>query len=523
VTAAIIPARGGSRGVPRKNLQPIGDHLLLTRAIERARGAMSGVSQVYVSTDDPAIAAVARYAGAEVIERPEDLAGPDTTVAEVLRHAVSEIADPGPFLLWEPTAVGVPSEAGRRALRQTPAIVVAPMAKLAWTRTASGGWGLLGEAVNRQGRDAVAYVETGVFAVERGDALLGIIRSAQPNLIKVEPEQAIDVDTPLDLAQARIAERTRETVTLVPIVGHKVGTGHLRRCMTLADQFAPHPVTITPVPETGAEVPEFVWRWLEEGGYRHSRVVASWTDAVILDQLDTDRDLISAWREVAQVIVTLEDRGEGARHADATVNELYDDVAWPHRGTAGPKWAVLPPEFRAMRWGGPESRRVVLTFGGTDPASLTDAAVACLARPLAAMGLELHVVMPPGRETHLEMAGGGEPGVTIHRRPVMAEILAGARLAVTSAGRTVHEAACLGVPVVSIAANRREEEHSRVAGVAHLGPHWCLEWSGAAKAICALAEDPDELLRMSAAERRAVDGRGAARLVRLVEDLLTDW
>jgi len=82
---AVVPARGGSKGVPRKNLARVGGRTLLQRAIETARAAPS-VDRVVVSTDDPEIAAAARAAGAEVHDRPAELARDSSRVIEALRH-----------------------------------------------------------------------------------------------------------------------------------------------------------------------------------------------------------------------------------------------------------------------------------------------------------------------------------------------------------------------------------------------------------------------------------------------------
>lgn len=80
-TAALILARGGSKGVPGKNLRLVGGVALLARSIRAARAAQ-GVSGVWVSTDDAAIAALARAEGAGVIDRPAALSG-DTASSEV--------------------------------------------------------------------------------------------------------------------------------------------------------------------------------------------------------------------------------------------------------------------------------------------------------------------------------------------------------------------------------------------------------------------------------------------------------
>ena len=75
---AVIPARGGSKGVPAKNLAPVGGVPLVARAVRDCRAARL-VTDVVVSTDDQAIAAAAREAGAEVVLRPAAIAGDTAT------------------------------------------------------------------------------------------------------------------------------------------------------------------------------------------------------------------------------------------------------------------------------------------------------------------------------------------------------------------------------------------------------------------------------------------------------------
>ncbi|MEU3629412.1 acylneuraminate cytidylyltransferase [Streptomyces fradiae] len=84
---AVIPARGGSKGLPGKNLAPVGGVPLVARAV-RACLAARRVTHVAVSTDDPEIAAVASGAGAEVVARPAALAGDTATSEAALLHAL---------------------------------------------------------------------------------------------------------------------------------------------------------------------------------------------------------------------------------------------------------------------------------------------------------------------------------------------------------------------------------------------------------------------------------------------------
>ncbi|MEU7055344.1 N-acylneuraminate cytidylyltransferase [Streptomyces sp. NPDC046197] len=84
---AVIPARGGSKGVPAKNLAPVGGIPLVARAVRECRASRL-VTDVVVSTDDQAIAAAARQAGAEVVLRPAAIAGDTATSEAAVLHAV---------------------------------------------------------------------------------------------------------------------------------------------------------------------------------------------------------------------------------------------------------------------------------------------------------------------------------------------------------------------------------------------------------------------------------------------------
>ena len=95
----LIPARGGSKGIPRKNLVQVGGKPLLAWTVEAARGA-SELTRVVVSTDDDEIADAA---GVDVLRRSAELAADDTPMLDVVRHAVSELS-PDVVVLLQPTS-----------------------------------------------------------------------------------------------------------------------------------------------------------------------------------------------------------------------------------------------------------------------------------------------------------------------------------------------------------------------------------------------------------------------------------
>lgn len=93
---AVIPARGNSKGVPRKNLKPLLGRPLLAHMIEAATRAR-GVDRLIVSTEDDEIAAVARDHGAEVLAQPQALAEDGVPMIAVTKHVMDTLAAGG----WE--------------------------------------------------------------------------------------------------------------------------------------------------------------------------------------------------------------------------------------------------------------------------------------------------------------------------------------------------------------------------------------------------------------------------------------
>jgi len=89
----IIPARGGSKGIPRKNIRPFAGHLLIAYSIAAALQAET-VTRVIVSTDDEEIAEISRRCGAEApFLRPDELAADRTADLPVFQHALTWLED----------------------------------------------------------------------------------------------------------------------------------------------------------------------------------------------------------------------------------------------------------------------------------------------------------------------------------------------------------------------------------------------------------------------------------------------
>ena len=99
----LIPARGGSKGIPRKNLVELAGKPLVAWTIGAACAA-STLARVVVSTDADEIGVLARELGVDVLDRPGELAADETPMLDVVRHALGEIGECDVLVLLQPTS-----------------------------------------------------------------------------------------------------------------------------------------------------------------------------------------------------------------------------------------------------------------------------------------------------------------------------------------------------------------------------------------------------------------------------------
>ena len=101
---AIIPARGGSKGIPGKNIKNFEGKPLISHSIEYARNSKL-INETYVSTDDNQIAHISKTAGAKIIKRPASLATDTCTTESAIEHALDNIDNiPDIIILLQPTS-----------------------------------------------------------------------------------------------------------------------------------------------------------------------------------------------------------------------------------------------------------------------------------------------------------------------------------------------------------------------------------------------------------------------------------
>jgi spore coat polysaccharide biosynthesis predicted glycosyltransferase SpsG/GTP:adenosylcobinamide-phosphate guanylyltransferase len=482
---ALIPARGGSKQVVRKNLRLIAGQPLVAHAIDLARSA---ADTVIVSTDDADIAAVARLKGAGVVHRSAELASDEARVDDVVMAFRAN--HDGPLLVIQPTVVGVTVEQLAEFVAEwhadgmkTTRLMVTPSAHIYW----QNGEPLVDRA-NRQDITGPVLGEIGIrLYPERG------VTRFPDTWTFTGP--IVDIDTPGDLLVARhMMERKR--ILFRVLANQQVGHGHLRRVLTLAEELQHHDIGITLHPDTDANILDLIpQQW-------HAMEFAK-PDVLVNDTLDTSHSDFQ-WLDRSVSRIHFEDKGPGAQGA-TIINALY-----PGDGEyGGPDWFMLRPEFHVVPKTAGDG--VLITFGGTDPAGLTESMCKKL------VGLNPRVIAPPGRKL-----GDVPDSVVVVEGASVAEEIARAKVVVTGGGRTVYESLFAERPVVAVCQNPRESTHSHLnqgfgvypAGLAGFGG----EQSGALAALN-LMTDPRMWGEFHDRTRNVVDGKGVARCVTVVEEV----
>ncbi len=530
---AIVPARGGSKGVPHKNLRLLGDRPLLAYTAEIV--AESGIAdRLLISSDSEEVLRWAALHGYEGRQRPDELAEDASTISDVAVHLAEELDWHGDVGVFQPTSPFRSVESLHQALAEFRANPVDSLASV--EQEHHGFWfdefddlararPLFAQRVNRQWARHPVFRETGSIQLVRADVLREGRQIVTPNhrLFATPKGEGLDIDTNEDLVMAR---RRLETGTVIFRVraNARVGSGHVHHCLHLADELADQQLTFLL-----SDCDPFVAELVADHGYRSQDEGDLATDlkalagpagnVVVNDVLDTSEHEVLVQRSAGYRVVNIEDLGPGARLADWVVNALYpvQDGDGTHV-SSGPRYATLRSEFinlppKTVR---ERPERILITFGGTDPGGLAERCTRLLASNVDA---EVRVILglaAPDADLPANVV------VQRHVRSMAAEMME-ADLVLCAAGRTVYEAAAVGTPVAVLAQGAREATHSHLSfqsGVVFLGIGPLVDDQHVVGVVQRLLADHALRLELSERLRKSVDARGAARIGHRIRGLL---
>lgn len=341
----------------------------------------------------------------------------------------------------------------------------------------------------------------------------------------------------------------------------QIGSGHLTRCRTLADELrrrdadvrfvcrlhagnlvpslrdAGHAVAVLPAPASGGGQAAGYSAWLgvtpdEDAGETIEALRGFTPDCLIVDHYALDRAWERRLRPHAGRILAIDDLANRAHDCDVLLDQnwfggstarRYDGLLpEPCQRLLGPRYAVLHPRYsqqrRRLAPRDGQIRNVLAFFGGVDSHDQTTKALNALS-DAACRDLAVDIVIGAmnSRTAEIEELAAKRENTRLHRElPNLAELMAGADLMLGAGGTTTWERCCLGLPAIVVTAS--ENQRAATTALAAAGVHISLGAASAVEsrdwinAIRSLRDAPQLVKSLSAASTAITDGFGACRL-----------
>lgn len=540
-TWVLVPARGGSKGIARKNLRLLHGRPLILHVLEELKFILPP-EKIIVSTDDNEIAKLSEpYA--RIHRRSEalsvDQATLDEVATEVARWLISEgatmadilltVQPTSPFLRYTTILEAVNKmKAGARSV-----ITVKDDRHMRWTLDEERlPKPLFDKRVNRQWLPVTLAETGGIIGARIGDIIESGKRIQQPvSLLELDEIEGLDIDGYADWAAAEYYLR-RKRIVIRADASSEIGMGHVYRAIALCFELGEHDLTIV---TQGSGTYSLGAEFLQRHPY-HVEVIDEvdglmgllreiQPHIIFLDILDTSQALVQTIKTHAQdaFIVSLEDLGTGAQLADLVINDLYTDFYPERNHWYGIQYSILAPQFEITPPKESINEKVtniLLTFGGTDPNNQTLKALQAL-QQIDFKG-RVVTVLGFGYQHDTKNLEAFEIDVEIrHAVDDMAELMRQADLALTSAGRTVTELISIGTPTIVICQNLRELRHTHASGpygVINLGLGASVEVSTLAHHIEVLLKNKHLREDMHLRARSAVQKRSNREIAQKILD-----
>lgn len=540
----LIPARAGSKTIPKKNIRELAGKPLIKHVVDTI-GKFADKKQIIVSTDDDNVKDIVKET-ATIHDRSkqnaDDVSTLDDVAIEVAKYLINDCSasEEDVLITCQATSPFIREETLERAIEihksenVDTVLSVKDDRHLRWTIKDGKAIPLYEKRVNRQQMDLV-YGETGgVISSTLGHILNHKTRIGDNiSIIEVGEKEGLDIDTYADWALAEYwANRLK---ICIRVDGAKnLGFGHLYRSLAIAQNIHAHEVCFVTQNVNGYELG---LNFLKSHHYPIIEVESNQDflgllseikpDIVINDILDTNEDYMATLKKYGCFVVNFEDLGKGNRLADIVVNDLYPDIYPQENHWYGVEHAILNPNFEMV-----ESRsaptemvnHILIAYGGTDPANLTEKAILALQK--IGYTEKVTIILGPGHSHYdsvKEQAGQLTADVTLLQNVNnMAVLMKEADLALTSAGRTVTELMTVGVPTITMCQNTREMRHNHASstyGVVNLGLGAPISPEVLAEHISMFMEDVSLRKDMYARMKSAVKNRSNAAIVSKILDI----
>lgn len=475
----VIPARGGSKGIPKKNIRLMMGKPLISYVINVAKSSKF-TPDVIVSTDSDEIATISERYGAIIIKRDESLSSDLVTLDPVIFHATNKAEALfqkryTAVITIQPTSPLLSTNTLDKAIEfffsqnKDSVISVVNRPHLLWGEENGHIVPLFKERLNRQELPPL-YFETGAFLICNREIMTKKSRlGTNISVFEMPLSEAIDIDDKNDwVISESIMQRKR---IILRCDGYKeLGLGHVYNCITLAYSLVEHDILLLLSQKSDIGIKKvkesnLPFTVIKDDNEIDSIIDEYQPDIWVNDTLNTSSEYILYLKSKINRVVTIEDEGSGIHSADAVINALYSDNQLGHNVYAGWEYVCLRDEFQLEERKAFSNKvnNILVMFGGTDPSNFNKLIYEVLIQ-ISQKYSDIHFDFVTGIGYDYEKNGVislPDKNIIVHSNVQrVTEFMKNADLAITSQGRTIFELAAMGVPAIVVSQNYREVTHN---------------------------------------------------------------
>jgi UDP-2,4-diacetamido-2,4,6-trideoxy-beta-L-altropyranose hydrolase len=335
-----------------------------------------------------------------------------------------------------------------------------------------------------------------------------------------------------------------------------IGTGHVMRCLTLADELRQKVPDINFIcrEESGNLI-----SYIEDRGYNVHQLTGeidietdrnltkeilseyeTKSDWLIIDHYDIDISYESSLREHVKMIMVIDDLANREHNCDLLLDQNYSKNDNRYNGLVtenciqllGAEYAILRPQFQKARGNlrerGGGVNRILVFMGGSNLKNVTSKVLRAI-HMLDRSDIAIDVVIGNLNPYHdeIKILTSKIPNTSCHHNVEnMAELMASADLCIGAGGTTTWERCCLGLPsiVLVLAENQKNisENLDKGGAIINLGWYYNVTEKNIKEVVEGLIDNPQTMISMSDKSRRLVDGKGVNRVCDAMVSMIRD-
>lgn len=536
----VIPARGGSKGIPRKNLRLLNGKPLIYYSINTSLHSIFS-PDVYVSSEDDEILNIAQKFGASIHKRNQNIADDKTTLDPVIYDCFIyaqkiESKEYDLIITIQPTSPLLSSKSLDNAIEKMilnnnieTIIAAKDSTHLSWRKENNQFKPNYTERVNRQYLTP-SYTETGAFLITRNSVISENNRIGKNvDLVLLSGGEEVDIDTYEDWNLCEYYLR-RKHILFVVIGNSIVGLGHVYNTLLIANDILNHQITFLVDKDS-----EMAFNAIKSKNYpvviqqkddiiEDVRLINP--DVIINDKLDTSQEYMQQLKKQNYKVVNFEDLGSGCEFADVVVNAIYPEKHALQDHYFGQEYFILRDEFilSTEKIVKKEVKNILITFGGVDPNNYTEKVIRTINKYYYENNITITIIAGFGYEKYDTIQKYKNVDIKQNISNI-SDYMIEADIIFTSAGRTVYEAASIGTPTIVIGQNEREMTHffaTAEYGFSNLGLGYNITDDEINKEFIRLINSCEIRKQMSDLMKKQDLKSGRKRVHSLIQDLINN-